>query len=135
MREKSIFKISNVSKIIIPAKDLNRAQLFYKDFLGLKYLYTVKEIAYFTLNTIEIQLDSKLDIVSSEIFYMLSDVEIKKFYQKLISGGAKGIEPPTITNQMRDRDIWQAILIDTEGNRCFKVTAFRPPWEQFEKSS
>ncbi len=66
---------------------------------------------------------------------MLSDVEIKTFYQKLISGGVKGIEPPTITNQMRDRDIWQAILIDTEGNRCFKVTAFHPPWEQFEKSS
>ncbi len=109
--------ISTVSKIIIPAKDLNRAQLFYKDCLGLEYLYNVKEIAYFKLGTIEIQLDSKLDIVSSEIFYMLSDVEIKTFYQKLISGGAKGIEPPSITNQMKDRDIWQAVLIDTEGNR------------------
>ncbi len=109
--------ISTVSKIIIPAKDLKRAQLFYKDFLGLEYLYTVKDIAYFKLNAIEIQLDAKLDIVSSEIFYMLSDVDIKTFYQKLISGGAKGIEPPTITNQMKDRDIWQAILIDTEGNQ------------------
>lgn len=109
--------ISTIHKIIIPVKDLKRATEFYKNILDLNYQYTVNEIAYFKLDSIEIQLNPKLNTPSSEIFYFLSNISIENFYQKLISGGAKEIEPPNLTNLMKDRNRWQAILLDTEGNR------------------
>ena len=109
--------ISTIHKIRIPVKDLKRATEFYKNILDLNYQYTVNEIAYFKLDSIEIQLNPKLNTPSSEIFYFLSNISIENFYQKLISGGAKEIEPPNLTNLMKDRNRWQAILLDTEGNR------------------
>jgi len=115
-------KIDSIYLIRIPVQNLERATHFYKEGVGLEFLYDAEGCSYFQLGKIQIILDPKLKGQASMISYFLAEEEIKESYQKLIDLGASPVKAPEESNHFKDRDRWQATLLDTEGN-TFGLTA------------
>lgn len=104
-----------IYQIRLPVKDSARATAFYK-LLPLKYLYDVKDVQYFQTGKIELLLDPHAVGTGLEITYWINEA-IEDMCQKLTVAGASVFTQPEITSYFRDRERWQAMLIDTEGNR------------------
>ena len=106
---------SQIHQIRLPVKNSARAAVFYK-LLPLKYLYHVKDVHYFQTGHTELLLDPHAVGAAAEITYWIVE-PIADLCQKLTAAAALIITKPEITSYFRDRERWQAVLIDTEGNR------------------
>ena len=116
-------QIASILAIRIPVQDLKRATAFYRDALGLDYEYDAEGCAYFKLSSdTRIILDPELKGPAGAHFYFLNHEDIEGAYQKLLDAGAQSVKNPYETNHFRDRDRWEARLLDTEGNLFGVVT-------------
>ena len=111
--------ISSIAQIAINVHDLGRAIEFYRDKLGLKFLFQAGEnLAFFDCGGIRMMLDippdPKFQHPSSIIYFKVGD--IKTAHQQLAARGVKFEEPPHVIARLADREVCLAAFDDTEDN-------------------
>jgi methylmalonyl-CoA/ethylmalonyl-CoA epimerase len=110
--------IQNIGQISIIVKDLQRATAFYRDVLGLTFLFAVPNLAFFDCGGVRLMLGPaetpEFDHPSSILYFRVADLDAS--YQGLVELGAKIFAPPRLIAPMATHDLWMAAFYDSEGN-------------------
>jgi methylmalonyl-CoA/ethylmalonyl-CoA epimerase len=110
--------ITRLGQIGIPVHDVERATTFYRNVLGLRYLFGAGQLSFFDCGGIRIMLDrpenKEFDHPSSILYFSVSDIQAA--HQRLLDAGVPIVELPKIVAAMPDHDLWMSFFRDTEGN-------------------
>jgi methylmalonyl-CoA/ethylmalonyl-CoA epimerase len=111
-------EIESIGQIMIPVHDLGRAVAFYRDALGLQFLFEVPGMAFFNCGGVRLMLglpeSQDIDRPASIIYYKVSDIQ--GAYQRITARGLKFEGEPHRIARMDDHDLWMAFLRDSEEN-------------------
>jgi catechol 2,3-dioxygenase-like lactoylglutathione lyase family enzyme len=111
------FGLTRIGQIAITAKDLDRAVAFYRDTLGMQFLFRVPNLAFFDCG-VRLMLSNpeseEFDHPASVIYYQVGDLQ--QAYDTLSARGAAFIDQPHLIATMPDHDLWMCFLKDSEGN-------------------
>ena len=111
--------LSQIGQIYVNAKDLDRAIAFYRDMLGMTFLFQAPpNMAFFDCGGIRIMLgiadNPQVDHPASVIYYKVDDIE--RVYEVLHARGVEFIVKPHLVAPMPTYDLWLADFKDSEGN-------------------
>ena len=111
--------LNQIGQIFVNVKDLDRAIAFYRDTLGMTFLFTAPpNMAFFDCGGIRIMLGiadrPDLDHPASIIYYKVDDIE--RVYETFKARGVEFIIKPHLVAPMPAYDLWLADFKDSEGN-------------------
>ena len=110
--------LDKIGQIAINVKDIGRAVQFYRDTLGMKFLFEVPNLAFFDCGGVRLMLGAaekpEFDHPGSVLYYKVSDINAT--YDALKKRGASFIDQPHLIAKLADHDLWMVFLKDTEGN-------------------
>ncbi len=99
-------------------QNVARATAFYRDVLGLPFLFAAGHLAFFDCGGVRIMLDRpekpEFDHPGSILYFSVPDIQAA--HRRLLDAGITIVEPPRIIAPMPDHDLWMAFFRDTEGN-------------------
>ncbi len=110
-------QITSIGQIAVTVQNLGRAVGFYRDVLGLKYLFETGGMAFFDCAGTRLMLsasDKADSTYGSIIYYNTPDIEGAA--AAMLKQGVRFEAPPRMIAKMPDHDLWMAFLRDTEGN-------------------
>ena len=112
------FGLSEIGQIAVNVHDLKRATAFYRDTLGMKFLFAVPNMAFFDCGAVRLMLGTaerpEFDHPASVIYYRVADLQ--QAYQVLRSRGARFEGAPHLIARLPDHELWMAFLRDSENN-------------------
>jgi len=110
--------ISRLGQVAINVQNVERATAFYRDVLGLRFLFAAGQLAFFDCGGVRLMLDRpetpEFDHPSSILYFSVPDIQAA--HGKLVDSGAAIVEAPRIIAPMPDHDLWMSFFRDTEGN-------------------
>lgn len=110
--------LAGIGQIAIPVRDVERATIFYRDRLGLPYLFSVPKLAFFDCSGVRLMLSlpesSEFDHPSSIIYFRVADIHVA--HELLQSRGVRFRDAPHLIARMPDHELWMAFFEDAEGN-------------------
>ena len=111
--------LNQIGQIFVNVKDLDRAIAFYRDTLGMTFLFTAPpNMAFFDCGGIRLMLGiadrPDLDHPASIIYYKVDDIE--RVYETFKARGVEFIIKPHLVAPMPAYDLWLADFKDSEGN-------------------
>jgi catechol 2,3-dioxygenase-like lactoylglutathione lyase family enzyme len=119
--------LSQIGQIAINAKDAKRAVAFYRDTLGMKFLFEASNLAFFDCGGIRLMIGvaekAEFDHPSSVLYYRVPD--IKAAHQALSSRGVKFEAEPHVIARLADHDLWMAFFRDSENNLAALMSEVR----------
>ena len=113
------FGLAQIGQIAIPVSDIDRAIAFYRDTLGMRFLFQAPPgLGFFDCNGIRLMLDvpakAQAESFSSIIYYKVSDILAS--YDVLSNRGVKFESKPQVIAKLSDHDLWMAFFRDPDGN-------------------
>ncbi len=119
MASDSDFGLSTITQIAVTVKDIERATEFYRDQLGMKYLFSAPpNLAFFDCAGIRLMLSPparpEFDHPSSIIYFNVDD--LKSACKTLEERGVPIEEGPNFVADMGTYDLWLASFRDSENN-------------------
>jgi len=110
--------LDRIGQIAIRARDIPRAVRFYRDTLGMRFLFEVPNLAFFDCGGVRLMLGGAespdFDHPGSVIYYKVSDINAG--FETLKKRGVEFIDQPHLIAKMEDHDLWMVFFHDTEGN-------------------
>ena len=110
--------ITRLGQIAVPVHDVERATAFYRDVLGLPFLFAAGQLAFFDCGGVRLMLDKpekvEFDHPSSILYFDVPDIQAA--HQSLVDAGVTIVEEPRVIAPMADHDLWMSFFRDTEGN-------------------
>lgn len=112
--------LNQIGQIAVHADDLNRAVAFYRDTLGMKFLFQAPPaLAFFDCGGIRIMLDAVVEKdtperINSLIYYKVDDLNAT--YETLSSRRVSFHSKPHLIAKLPDHDLWMAFFRDSEEN-------------------
>ena len=112
------FGLSRVGQIFMPVGELSRAIAFYRDILGMKFLFEVPRMAFFDLDGIRLMLGEREDESTNPGSILYYPVEDLSAAHSILSERDVTFDlEPTLIAEMEDHDLWMAFFHDSEGNQ------------------
>jgi methylmalonyl-CoA/ethylmalonyl-CoA epimerase len=114
----SKFGLSTVGQVFMPVRDLPRAVAYYRDVLGMAYLFEVPNMAFFDLDGLRLMLGAREDgteYPGSILYYRVPDLGVA--HGILTDRGVSFELEPTLIADMDDHELWMAFFHDSEGNQ------------------
>ena len=112
-------KLSEIQQIAITVSDVDGALTFYRDVLGLKYLFSPSSnLAFLSAGSVRIMLSTPQGagtIGHNSILYFKT-IDIEASHKEFITRGAMNERDPALAAQLRDHDLWTSFLRDPDGN-------------------
>ena len=111
--------LNQVGQIFVNVRDLDRAIEFYRDILGMNFLFQAPpNMAFFDCGGVRIMLGvadrPDLNHPASVIYYKVEDIE--RVYEVFHARGVEFIVKPHLVAPMPTYDLWLADFKDSEGN-------------------
>jgi methylmalonyl-CoA/ethylmalonyl-CoA epimerase len=113
--------LDQIGQIALHADELDRAVSFYRDILGMRFLFQVSPpgLAFFDCGGIRLMLDAvkekdSTERLSSLLYYRVNDLAAT--YETLLSRGVKFESKPHLIAKMPDHELWMAFFRDSEKN-------------------
>jgi methylmalonyl-CoA/ethylmalonyl-CoA epimerase len=115
----SFFGLNEIGQIAIPVRDVERSIAFYRDILGLKFLFKAPPgLGFFDCGGLRLLLDgaaeAQADTYSSIIYFKVADIQAA--FAELSRRGVAFEEPPSLLAKMLDHDLWMAFFRDPDHN-------------------
>lgn len=127
MSDQEMITLSRIGQIAVLVSDLKRALEFYRDDLGMKFLFDVPKMAFFDCAGVRLLLTlpegDESDRRSSIIYFEVPD--INSAYTDLVGRGVEFISDPHLVAKMPDHDLWMAFFKDSEGNTLALMSEIR----------
>lgn len=113
------FGLSAIEQIAVNAHDIDRATAFYRDQLGMKFLFSAPPgLAFFDCDGIRLMLSTppkpEFDHPSSIIYFKVPDIQAA--YATLSERGVVFVEKPIFVADMGTYSLWIASFRDSEDN-------------------
>ncbi len=109
---------SRIRQIAVVCKDAARATAFYRDTLGLPFLFAAgPSLSFFDCGGVRLMLSSDNeghDNLASMVYYLVTDIEGTQ--SDLETKGVSFVEKPHMIAKMPDHELWLSAFKDSEGN-------------------
>ncbi len=110
--------LSKIGQIAINVTDVSRAVAFYRDTLGMHFLFEIPGMGFFDCDGIRLLLSKpevpEVDQRASIIYYKVDDIQ--QTYETLSQRGVTFVSPPRLVAPMPDHDLWMAFFRDPDQN-------------------
>ena len=108
---------TGIHQIAIPCQDLPRAVAFYRDVLGLPFLFETNGLAFFMCGTVRLMLSKpeKAEHAVSSILYLGTN-DIVGATEALRAKGTRIEAEAHVIAKLGQVEVWLSHWIDTEGN-------------------
>src|SRR5512144_1588099 len=110
--------LSRIGQIAVNVQDLERAVPFYRDVLGIRFLFQVPGLAFFDCDGVRLMLSrpesARFDHPSSVLYFLVHDIE--GTHAALRARGVSFLGLPHKIADMPDHELWMAFFEDGEGN-------------------
>ena len=120
--------LSRIGQIAVNVHDIGKAVAFYRDTLGMKFLFEVPRLAFFDCGGIRLMLSlpdrPEFDHPASILYYKVEDIHAA--YQTLVSRGVRFEGEPNLVARLPDHDLWLAEFRDIDGNVLALMSEVRP---------
>ena len=122
--------IQRIGQIAIRIGDLERAVAFYRDVLGLTFLFQAPPgLAFFDCGGVRLMLSRpegpEHDHPASVVYYLVDDLPAT--WAAVTGRGAASVSEPHMIAKLPDHDLWMAFVNDSEGNLLGLMSEVRPP--------
>ena len=122
------FGLSRIGQIAIPVRDLDQAIPFYRDVLGMRFLFQAPPgLAFFDCEGVRLLLDvpikSQTENHSSIIYFSVPDLKLT--FETLTARGVKFNEPPNLVAKFPDYELWMAFFRDPDSNLLALMSEIR----------
>lgn len=113
-------RIEKIGQIAIPVTDVERAIVFYRDVLGLAFLFQAgPNLAFFDCGGVRILLDKpeqegEFERHSSVIYFSVAD--IRSSFAEVVQKGAEVVDQPHLIARLADREVWMGFFRDPDKN-------------------
>ena len=118
MNNSLAFGLDSVGQIAIPVTDVERSVAFYRDVLGMRFLFLAPPgLGFFDCGGVRLMLDSPARAQagnSSVIYYKVADLQ--GAFDSLTAKGVTFEAPPHLIAKMPDHELWMAFLRDPDRN-------------------
>jgi len=109
------FGLDSIIQIAVLATDVARATAFYRDVLGMRFLFDVPpRMAFFDCGGVRLMLSTPEGDSggTSIVYYRVADIHAA--YDTLTARGVRFIDEPHLLARMPDHDLWLAEFRDSE---------------------
>ncbi len=129
MKNEKVFELAAIGQIAVPVTDLDRAVLFYREVLGMHFLFQAPPgLAFFDCDGVRLLLDAPAraadqDARSSIIYFKVPDLQAA--YETLMERGVIFEQAPEFVAQMPDHELWMAFFRDLDSNLLALMSEIR----------
>jgi methylmalonyl-CoA/ethylmalonyl-CoA epimerase len=110
--------ITQIGQIALPIQDLDRAVAFYRDTLGLPFLFQAPPgLAFFQCGEVRLLLSRPEGVESAQaavLYYKVADIQ--QAYATLQARQVAFIDEPHLIAKLPDHELWMVFFHDSEGN-------------------
>jgi methylmalonyl-CoA/ethylmalonyl-CoA epimerase len=110
--------LSQLGQIALSVDNVDAAEKFYTEQLGLRKLYRFGELLFYDCAGVRLLVErspAKPFVPNSSILYFRV-ADIRLVYRELQDRGVQFIESPHLVAPMEDHDLWMAFFKDAAGN-------------------
>jgi len=122
-------KLSEIGQIAVTVSDVGVALPFYRDVLGLRFLFSPgPNLAFLAAGTVRVMLSTPQGegtVGGNSILYFKVD-DVAAVHQDLVERGAAGERGPELVAKMPDHELWLAFVRDPDGNLVGLMEERRP---------
>ena len=114
----ALVRLNCIGQIAINVRDVPGAVAFYRDVLGMTFLFELPTMGFFDCGGIRLMLSKaespEFDHPASIIYYKVADIQ--KTFEALSQQGVEFVSPPRLVAPMPDHDLWMAFFRDPDQN-------------------
>jgi catechol 2,3-dioxygenase-like lactoylglutathione lyase family enzyme len=119
---------TRIGQIAVVVQDLDRAVAFYRDRLGMRFLFQAPpKLAFFDCGGVRLMLslpeEAEFDHPGSILYYKVDDIQ--GTWATLRDRGVEFRGEPHLVVRMPDHELWMAFFRDTEGNTMALMSEVR----------
>ena len=118
MSQPNEFGLSPIGQVSVTVQDLDRAVSFYRDQLGMPFLFQVPNMAFFDCAGVRLMLtlpEAGSDDVHTSILYYKVD-DIQDAYRIMKDRNVQFVGRPHKIANLEDHELWMAFFRDSEMN-------------------
>ena len=116
--ETESFGLGKIGQIAVPVTDIDRAVAFYRDVLGMKFLFqSPPGLGFFDCGGVRLMLDAPARARAGEggvIYYQVPDLQAA--FETLTARGVVFEAKPHLIARMPDHELWMAFFRDPDRN-------------------
>ena len=121
--------VSKLGQVAITVSDVPKALAFYRDILGVTFLFSPsRTMAFLSAGEVRLMLSTPQGAgtpgANSILYFTVSDIE--QAYASFVSRGATGERAPQLAARMADHELWLGFLRDPDGNLVGLMEEKRP---------
>jgi methylmalonyl-CoA/ethylmalonyl-CoA epimerase len=108
--------LQEVGQIAFTVRNLGEAKSFYRDVLGLKFLFEAGTMAFFQCGSVRLMIGEAEKPSISEgtiVYFRVADLEDTAH---LLESRGTLVQQPHLVARMKSHDLWMAFLKDPAGN-------------------
>jgi len=110
--------VTSIGQISIRVHDIDRAVVFYRDALGLDFLFDAGPLAFLTCGDVRLMLTTpetdEFDHPSSTLYFRVDDIEAAR--AELVERGVPFDDEPHLIARMPDHELWMTFFRDPDRN-------------------
>ena len=110
--------VTSIGQISIRVHDIDRAVAFYRDALGLDFLFDAGPLAFLTCGDVRLMLTTpesdEFDHPSSTLYFSVDDIEAAR--AQLVERGVPFDDEPHLIARMSDHELWMTFFRDPDRN-------------------
>jgi catechol 2,3-dioxygenase-like lactoylglutathione lyase family enzyme len=110
--------LSQIGQIAVVVKDVERATAFYRDVLGMRFLFAYPGLAFFDCAGVRLMLSkaekAQFDHPGSILYFRVPDIQ--QAYTVLRERKVEFEDEPHVIAHMSDHDLWMTFFRDLDDN-------------------
>jgi methylmalonyl-CoA/ethylmalonyl-CoA epimerase len=114
---KSTVHLDEIAQIALTVQNLEEAKLFYRDTLGMRFLFDAGTMAFFQCGQVRLMIgtaDQPSSASGTIVYFRVPDVQ--SAFTDLKSKAVVFAQEPHLVARMKSHDLWLAFLKDPAGN-------------------
>jgi methylmalonyl-CoA/ethylmalonyl-CoA epimerase len=121
--------IQNLGQIALTVRDMERSVAFYRDALGLRFLFApAPTLAFLMIGDVRLMLSApEGDFVpggSTVLYLRVADMDAE--HEALVGRGVAFIDAPHLIARMPDHELWMCFFRDPDGHTLALMSERRP---------
>lgn len=121
----SFVSVGRIGQIHLSVADVGRSVTFYRDLLGIPFLFAVpgQQMAFFDCDGVRLYLgvpESEEFRSRSTIYFSVENLDAA--YEELRERGVSFRGPPHLINKTESAELWMAFFTDPDGNNLALMT-------------
>ena len=112
------FGLSTIGQIALSVHDVERSTAYYRDVLGIRFLFAFPGLAFFDCDGVRLMLTKpekpEFDRPGSVLYFKVTDID--SAHTTLRDRGVAFIDEPHLIARMPDHELWMVFLRDPDGN-------------------